>query len=167
MVEAGCFNGGSAAKFSILCKELGYALHVYDSFEGVEPLTEEEKSVSYDFSGKYAASQEKVRANIQRFGEIDICVFHKGWFADTIAHGVPHPIRVAYIDCDVTKGTQEALQGILPAVTQDGRVFSQDFHIKPVREMLRSRDDLTVTYLVGHLAVLSPHLLNHAIEKVK
>src|SRR6476661_6396161 len=36
VVEAGCWQGGSAAKLSILCKMLGYRLLIYDSFSGVE-----------------------------------------------------------------------------------------------------------------------------------
>lgn len=137
LLEAGCFNGGSSAKFSVLCSMLGYRLSIYDSFEGVEELPPEEKSESYDFSGEYAASEELVRENIMRYGEISVCSFHKGWFADTLARTrVPYPVRVAYIDCDVAKGTREALHGIVPALVHDGWIFSQDFHITPVVNLL-------------------------------
>jgi O-methyltransferase len=129
MVEAGCFNGGSSAKFSIACSLLGYDLHVYDSFAGVEPG-------DHDFSGQYAASEGLVRQNITNYGEIGICSFHKGWFSDTLAKGCPYSVGIAYIDCDIAKGTREALEGIVPALAQDGWIFSQDFHIGPVRNML-------------------------------
>lgn len=139
MVEAGCYNGGSSAKFSLICKMLGYKLRVYDSFEGVEPMTDEAKRGTYDFSGQYAADEESVRENVERYGEISVCAFYKGWFADTLAKNPPDvPVRVAYIDCDVAKGTQEALAGIIPALAPGGYIFSQDFHIKPVREMLQN-----------------------------
>jgi len=36
MVEAGCWQGGSSAEFSIMCKMLGYELHVFDSFQGLK-----------------------------------------------------------------------------------------------------------------------------------
>src|SRR5262245_39016430 len=36
VVEAGCWQGGSTAKFSIICRMLGYRLLVFDSFQGVE-----------------------------------------------------------------------------------------------------------------------------------
>lgn len=137
LLEAGCFNGGSSAKFSIVCAMLGYRLSIYDSFEGVEEMSLEEKVGTYDFSGKYAASENLVRDNIMRYGEISVCSFHKGWFADILASTrVPYPVRVAYIDCDVAKGTGEALQGIVPALVDDGWIFSQDFHIKPVIKLL-------------------------------
>lgn len=141
LLEAGCFNGGSSAKFSIICSVLGYRLHTYDSFEGVEEMSPEDKIGSYDFSGQYAASEELVRNNIANYGEIKVCSFHKGWFADTLASSVlAHPVRVAYIDCDLAKGTREALEGIVPALVEDGWIFSQDFHIKPVIKLLLDPD---------------------------
>ena len=113
MVEAGCFNGGSTAKFSILCQRLGYQLRVYDSFQGVEPMSAEAKTDTFDFSGTYTSSQEIVINNVKRYGEISVCSFHPGWFADTLAVSpVREPVRVAYIDCDVAKGTAEVLQGV-------------------------------------------------------
>ena len=144
MVEAGCWQGGSSAKFSVVCQLLGYTLRVYDSFQGVEPMTEEEKQDSHDFSGEYAAPEELVRRHIEEYGEPRICSLHAGWFADTLAREpVPDPVRVAYIDCDVAKGTREALEGIVPALSDDGVVFSQDFHIGPVRQLLESSEPWT------------------------
>lgn len=43
IIEAGCYNGGSTTKFSHICKIQGFALLVFDSFEGVEPLSSELK----------------------------------------------------------------------------------------------------------------------------
>jgi O-methyltransferase len=139
LLEAGCFTGGSSAKFSIVCKMFGYRLCVFDSFEGVEKMTEAEIKESYDFSGEYAVPEETVRANVEKYGEISVCTFHKGWFKDTLANQtLPFPVRLAFIDCDVAKGTKEALQGVIPALTADGCVFSQDFHIRTVTELLYS-----------------------------
>lgn len=137
LVEAGCYLGGSSAKFSIICARLGYALRIYDSFEGVEAMPAADKAGTYDFSGHYAASEEIVRANLREYGDLSVCSLHKGWFADTLATcPVQQPVRVAYIDCDLAKGTREALSGIVPSLTNDGWIFSQDFHIGPVVEAL-------------------------------
>jgi O-methyltransferase len=137
MVEAGCYLGGSTAKFSIACKLFGYDLWVYDSFQGVEPMSEEERRESYDFSGEYAAAQELVQQNVTRFGEPGVCTFYKGWFRDTLARGnLPGSVRLAYIDCDLARGTEEALTGIMPVLSKDGVVFSQDYHLRPIRTLL-------------------------------
>ena len=141
VVEAGCWQGGSSAKFSVLCQLLGYRLRIYDSFQGVEPMSEEEKKNTYDFSGEYAAPEDLVRKHLEAYGRPEVCSLHPGWFADTLAkEPVDDPVRVAFIDCDVAKGTREALEGIVPGLVEDGTIFSQDFHIKPVRQLLKSDD---------------------------
>jgi O-methyltransferase len=135
MIEAGCWNGGSSAKFSIICRMLNYKLHVYDSFQGVEELATKDKE--YDFSGEYRAAEAAVRSNLRQYGEISECVIHQGWFKDTIAvEALELPVRVAYIDCDLAKGTAEVLAGVMPALVEDGGIFSEDFHIRSVREFL-------------------------------
>ncbi len=163
MVEAGCWNGGASAKFSLLCELCGYRLCIYDSFEGVEPMTSEEKQRGYDFSGEYVASDATLRANLRRFGAPDVCSIHKGWFAATLAKSpVADVVRVAFIDCDSAKGTQEVLRGVVPSLARDGVVFSQDFHIAPVRELLLDRrtwerygrGDPSIERLCGHLAMV-------------
>ena len=137
MVEAGCWRGGSTSKFSLLCQMLGYRLEVFDSFQGVEPLTAEEKVKGYDFSGEYAATKALVMDNVARYGAAGSCSFNQGWFAETLARKpLSDPVRVVYIDCDVAKGTFEVLTGVVAQLVTDARVFSQDFHIGPVRELL-------------------------------
>jgi hypothetical protein len=85
MEEAGCWQGGSSVKFSIICKMLGYKLHIYGSFEGVEEMTPEEKRKNYDFSGEYAATESVLRRNLILYGEISVCSIHKGFFVETLA----------------------------------------------------------------------------------
>jgi len=136
-LEAGCWQGGSSAKFSIICKMFGYQLKIYDSFCGVEQMQPEELAESYDFSGEYAAPESVLSDNLALFGEPDVCSVHKGWFHETLAlQAVPFPVGIAFLDCDLAKGTKEALLGIVPALAQDGWIFSQDFHIKPVRDLI-------------------------------
>jgi O-methyltransferase len=137
VVEAGCWQGGSSAKFSLLCRALGLRLHIYDSFEGVEALDPGEHADEWDFAGQYASPESRLRQNLETFGAPEVCEIHKGWFSDTLgAHPVPHPVRLAYIDCDLAKGTREALEGVMPSLAEDGCIVSQDFHIDPVRRLL-------------------------------
>jgi len=139
MVEAGCWQGGSSAKFSILCKVLGLRLHVYDSFLGVHEMGEDEWE--HDFSGQYAAAEDVLKETLRKYGEPDVCEIHKGWFRDTLAaRPVSFPVRAAYIDCDTAQGTLEVLQGVMPSLVPDGIVFSQDTHLPMVRELLADPD---------------------------
>ncbi len=133
MVEAGCWKGGSTAKFSILCKKLDLRLFVYDSFQGVEPSDQD----GYDYSGEYGATRDLVANHVSLYGEIDVCTFIAGWFSDTISKNpLSEPIRAVYIDCDLAKGTQEVLTGVMDSLVDDGLLWTQDFHIEPVRRLL-------------------------------
>ena len=115
----------------------GYQLRIYDSFEGVEILSPEDKGKEWDYGAQYAAPENVVKSNISRYGCPSICSLHKGWFSETLVAGsIPKPVRLAYIDCDLGKGTNEALQGIVASLVDDGEIFSQDFHIEPVRHVL-------------------------------
>jgi O-methyltransferase len=162
MVEAGCWRGGSTAKFSVLCARFGFRLKVYDSFEGVERLSESDLKTEWNFSGQYSASEQVVLSNLQQFGCIEVCELHKGWFSETLAkQRISESIRVAYVDCDLAKGTFEALTGILPALAADGYVLSQDFHIAPVRRMLL--DDATWQ----RLRVQRPNFTQESVHMVR
>ncbi len=131
VVEAGCWQGGSTIKFSWLCRALGYQLLVFDSFEGVEHIP------GNDFSGEYAATLAQVRENVSRYGEISVCTFFPGWFAETLAaEPLQVPVQVVYLDCDLAKGTEEVLRGVAATLTTDAAICTQDYHIEEVRVLL-------------------------------
>jgi hypothetical protein len=135
MIEAGCWQGGSTAKWSLACRLLGYHLHIYDSFQGVEARTDVEGA--YDFSGEYSATKATVHRNVARYGDVSVCTFHEGWFCDTMRPGtVPGPVAVVYIDCDLLKGTKEVLEGVVPVLSDDGVIASQDGQIPVVAQFL-------------------------------
>ena len=132
-VEAGCWKGGSTAKFSLLCAINNYKLHVFDSFEGVEQTDDE---LSF-FGGWYAAPERLVRENVEKYGCIEVVTFHKGWFKDTFRDPEIHgKIGAVYIDCDLKTGTMEVLDGIKNNLAEDALIFSQDYHIPPIRKLL-------------------------------
>lgn len=141
VVEAGCWKGGSTAKFSIICNMMGYKLHVYDSFEGVEvgDINSEDAKHESLFYGTYVGPIDMVKNNIAKYGVLDSCVFIKGFFADSMKD-FNHKVKVAYIDCDLAKGTKEVIEAILPNLVPSARIFSQDYHIKTINTMLNSQE---------------------------
>ena len=163
MVEAGCWKGGSSAKFSLLCATLGYRLCIYDSFQGVEKLDSIDQAKEWDYAGQYASPKDVLEENLRRYGVPEVCSVYEGWFSETLARRpVPHPVRLVFIDCDLAKGTMEVLRGTVPSLVQDGWIFSQDYHIEPVRRLLfdpaiwdsLSKQSPTVTPLGAFLASL-------------
>ncbi|MEP6512815.1 MAG: TylF/MycF/NovP-related O-methyltransferase [Parafilimonas sp.] len=133
IIEAGCWLGGGSAKFSHGCAIAGCGLHVYDSFEGVEYSdANTEKAI---FFGTYIGQIEVVKENISRYGNISVCEFHKGWFAHTFKN-FNTPCKVVYVDCDLAKGTLEVITAVQPYLQKGGKIFTQDYHIKPIKKML-------------------------------
>jgi O-methyltransferase len=170
MVEAGCWQGGSSAKFSLACGLLGYRLAIFDSFQGVEPIGPEDGG--HDFSGEYAAPVHVVREHIARHGVLDVCDIHPGWFADTLKPGAaPRPIRLVYIDCDLARGTREVLNGVAPHLTEDALIFSQDYQVPAVRRVLDDRstwhalglDGTRPVVAAGHMAVVRVRHASHQL----
>jgi hypothetical protein len=150
VVEAGCWQGGATVKLSRVCAALGYDLWVYDSFAGVEAHVPE--AGEHDFTGEYVATPTILRANLERFGAPGVVTVVEGWFAETLGRGrVPDRVRSVLIDCDLGKGTEEVLVAVRPQLSEDARVFTQDFHIPEVRDAIAGLG-LPATHVAYQLA---------------
>lgn len=134
IIEAGCWNGGSSAKLSVMAELSGRTLQIYDSFEGVEPIGLEDDK-SHDYSYEYSSSMENTKSNIQKYGMLNVCSFHKGYFEHSFIN-YSTPFFLCYIDCDLAKGTSEVIKSILPYTVNTSYIFSQDYAIRAVKELL-------------------------------
>jgi len=141
VVEAGCFKGGSTAKFSLIAEIADRDLMVFDSFQGIPENTEpHEKDLSGNpanfKAGSYAGSIDEVKANVARYGRINRCKFVPGWFEETMPH-FKEPIAAAYLDVDLASSTATCLRYIYPLVVPGGFLASQDGHLPLVLDVLR------------------------------
>ena len=90
----------------------------------------------FDFGGTYAVSEEQVRRNVETFGDPNVVEYFAGWFSELMAKLPISRWRIAIIDCDQLIGTRDALDGLLQARQEGQVVYSQDYHIKHIREFL-------------------------------
>lgn len=130
IIEAGSYKGGSTAKFSIAAKISNRRLVVFDSFEGIPEHNEPcAKSIFGDevfFSqGSYCGTLEEVKRNIDRFGELEVCEFIKGWFDNTMPK-FSSPIVAIYLDVDLASSTRTCLKYLYPLLVPGGVLYSQD-----------------------------------------
>ena len=135
IVECGCYRGASAAKLSILARETGRRLLVFDSFEG---LPEVDADLGPDFyvrdgshprwaRGRYDGGLDLVKANIERLGDLTVTSFYKGWFKDTLtATNITEPIALAFTDVDLASSARDCLVGLWPRLSDGGVLFSHD-----------------------------------------
>jgi len=144
LVEAGCFKGGSTAKFSLAAAVIGRELLVFDSFEGIPDNAEPHQKNIWGgpvrFSkGDYRGGLEEVKDNVRRFGNVEVCRFIKGFFEDTLPH-LSQPVAGVYLDVDLAGSTRTCLKHLWPVLVPGGILFSQDGHLPLVLEVFNDDD---------------------------
>ena len=118
VVECGCYNGASTACLSLACKLTDRVLHVCDSFIGLpepekdEALTLKGDSKNYYLWGKGQYSSdgglEGVKENIKKYGDINVCIFHAGYFIDTLSE-IKSSIVLVFEDADIASSVKDCL----------------------------------------------------------
>lgn len=141
VVEAGCFKGGSTAKFSLAAKAAGRTLVVFDSFEGIPPNQEDHghnlwgQHTPFFVPGSYAGGLDEVRGNVARWGAPEVCEYVPGWFENTMP-GFDRPVAAAYVDVDLASSTRTCLKHLYPLLVPGGALYSHDGHLPLVQEVL-------------------------------
>jgi len=143
-VEAGCFKGGSATKWSLAAETRGRRLVLFDSFEGIPPNEEPHETFRNIYgkivppfkAGDYAGSLEEVKATITAYGSPEVCDYRRGWFDDTMP-AFNEPVAGAYIDVDLASSTRTCLRYLYPLLSPGGFIYSQDGHLPLVIDALR------------------------------
>jgi O-methyltransferase len=137
-IEAGCFKGGSTAKFSRAACLAGRKLLVFDSFEGIPQNVEDHagsKQGQENFSaGSYSGSLEEVKRNVEKFGTLSSCEFIKGWFDDTMPN-FRREVAAIYLDVDLVSSTKTCIKHLYPLLAPGGALYSQDGHLPLVCDL--------------------------------
>jgi O-methyltransferase len=135
LVEAGCFKGGSAVNLSRLAAWTGRRLHLFDSFEGLPAPQEGDKEHlvlselqfhTYE-GGGYAGSLDEVKENIRKYGVLDVCEFHQGFFNETLP-GWDATLVFAYVDADLTSSVRDCLKYLWPLLQEGSYLFTDEAH---------------------------------------
>src|SRR5262249_17284415 len=85
---------------------------------------------------RYMGTLEEVRQNVARYGESEVCVYHKGWFDDTMPR-FSEPLCVAFVDVDLASSTRTCMKRLYPLLAPGGAFFLHDGHIPLVVDVLR------------------------------
>jgi O-methyltransferase len=129
VVEAGCFKGGSTAKFSIAARQANRKLVVFDSFEGLpehdEILDKRSPGWRPHPPGSFSATLNEVKDNINRYGEPESCEFIPGWFEDTMPD-FSRPVSAVFLDVALASSTCTCLKYLYPLLITGGTLYSND-----------------------------------------
>lgn len=133
VVECGCYKGASTIALSIICKMIEAKLIVYDSFEGL-PSSEKNLGVRnyphlalYGFykKGMYRGALEEVKNNIKLFGEISVCEFRVGNFAQSLKNH-KEKIDFCFLDVDLTESTKSCIKYLWKKLRTNSYIYSDD-----------------------------------------
>lgn len=144
VVECGVWRGGSSMLAALTLLELGdhaRALHLYDTFAGMTPPTEQDvdlhglrvaevwDQLSRQGSSLLAAADlEDVRANMARTGFPEDRVHYvMGKVEETIPDQAPEQIALLRLDTDWYESTRHELQHLYPRLAPGGVLIVDDF----------------------------------------
>jgi len=126
VVECGSYKGGSTANLPLICGITNRQLEVFDSFEALpEPSKHDEAHVILDLKethtyskGAWCGSLEEVKRNVSKYGRIDVCNFHVGYFDSTLP-GFRKKCVFVFSDVDLRDSLVACVKYLWPLL-QDG-----------------------------------------------
>ncbi len=133
IVECGCYKGATTISLSIFSKIVDKKLIVYDSFEGLPKDTDKIKERNYPYlkltgkykKGMYIGNLEEVKKNVNHFGEIDKCIFRKGFFQDTMQKH-SEKIDFLFLDVDLISSTKDCIKYLWKFINDNAYIYSDD-----------------------------------------
>jgi hypothetical protein len=126
VVECGCFLGGASTNLSLACAIAGRQLILYDSFAGLPPPVEGERTGQPTYAGGLRGPLERVRANIARTGDLSVCEFRKGFFEHTLPDH-REPIVLAFFDVDFESSLHDCVVNLWPHMVPNGFLFIDEY----------------------------------------
>lgn len=127
VVELGCYVGESS-KFlqkALLEAESNKKLYVYDSFEGLPPLSKYEENTGWQ-PGTLVASENELINNFKS-NNLPLPIITKSWFKDIKDYQLPEKICFAFLDGDFYDSIYDSLEKVYDKVTEKGYIFIHDY----------------------------------------
>jgi hypothetical protein len=145
VVECGTYKGVSATNMSLICALVGRRFKIFDSFEGLpEPSVQDATHAVLDSQevhayqkGWWAGSLEEVRSNITRFGNINACDFHKGFFDKTLPD-FKEPCVQIFLDVDYVSSLETCLIHLWPLLRDGGYLYTHEAQHAEISRLLYS-----------------------------
>jgi O-methyltransferase len=131
VVECGTWKGASTASLSLVCHKVGRRLLVCDSFKGLPDeglqlyVAPHSRIYGYLKGGMFDGSLAEVQANINALGQLEVCDFVPGFFAESLKV-LTQPIVFAFLDVDLPSSLRDCLRVIWPLLAHQGTIYVDD-----------------------------------------
>ncbi len=147
MVECGSWKGASTANLSLVAALCGRRLEVFDSFEGLPEPSEVDKAHKLVHRGElhtyekggWAGTLDEVRGSVTRYGAIEVCNFHRGYFESTLP-GFEQPCVFVFADVDLRGSLEDCVRHLWPQLTDGASFFTHEATHMEIAGLFFERD---------------------------
>jgi O-methyltransferase len=153
IVECGCWRGHSAHMISVLATQHAFkgVFHIFDSFEGLSGLTQEDRSERYNLSKEqiedqarwFACPEDVVKANLSEFSFIKT---YKGWVPDRFSEVADRQFSFVHIDLDLYKPIADSIEFFYPRMLKGGIMVFDDYGSARFPGAKKAIDDALTKY---------------------
>jgi len=126
IVETGCRRGGCGA---LMAKWSKRKVHLFDSFEPLPDSKYDQKKIEKARRNKIGTDDYGMAVKIaKKLGVLDLIMFYKGWFKDTIPKAKIDRIAILRLDSDTYESTKYSLEQLYDKVVEGGYIVIDDWH---------------------------------------
>jgi O-methyltransferase len=127
VVEFGCYVGESTKYLmkTIVNTGVNKKLYVYDSFEGLPPLSKWEEGTGWK-AGTLVSTEEILKSNFDQ-NNLPYPIIHKDWFKDVPEDKIPEKISFAFLDGDFYDSIYDSLNKVFDRVSDGGYICFHDY----------------------------------------
>lgn len=172
IVEFGCYVGESSKYLRKTLNETQSSkdLYVYDSFEGLPPLSQWEEGTGWR-PGTLNTTEEVLIKNFEN-NNLKPPIITKGWFKDIADYRIPNKISFAFLDGDFYDSIYDSLEKVYNKVSDGGYILFHDYDridlpgVRAAVEDFFSKrgETYNIIKLCDQLAVIKK---NHKVEKLE
>ena len=122
VVEFGCYVGESSKYLmkTLIETNSSKKLFVYDSFEGLPPLSKWEENTGWR-AGTLKSTEEILTSNFEQ-NNLPTPIIHKDWFKDVPEDKIPERISFAFLDGDFYDSIYDSLNKVFDRVADGGYI---------------------------------------------
>ena len=127
VVEFGCYVGESSKYLmkTLIETNSSKKLFVYDSFEGLPPLSKWEENTGWR-AGTLKSTEEILTSNFEQ-NNLPTPIIHKDWFKDVPEDKIPERISFAFLDGDFYDSIYDSLNKVFDRVADGGYICFHDY----------------------------------------
>lgn len=130
VVELGCYIGTTSLFVRRMLDhyKLDIPFHVYDSFAGLPPKTDQDSSPAGEQfkTGELAVSRKTFELQFKKAG-LKLPTIHKRWFSELKSDDIPDSITFAYLDGDYYDSIRDSLRLVWPKLAEGACVVVDDY----------------------------------------